>query len=358
MDVSIESGKKKIIPFIQSGDYFFRRGVIAFRKNHLSRAVKLLERAVKLTEQEPVFHIQLAAVLSELGHYERSNDILESVVQNLDPGHSECHFFMANNYAYLGLFEKAEHCAIAYLSDQPDGEFAKDAHDLLDLLRFEKEEEGDEWENELTPTDQFLLEHEKACQLLEEGHLQEAIVLLEKLMDEEPSYWTAYNQYAQALFRLGNVEKAFEVCEHILEEDQGNLFALCNMALFYKKQGQQQQAESLIQALSAVHPMDRAHRFKVAQVLCAVGAYEQAYDRLKELEWTSISSDPEWHFCIGVAAYHLGQEEIALRYWKKAATLGVQQAADYYAMSIVDILQKEDVTYEGWHVKQKSRQNS
>lgn len=60
-------------------------------KKNLKRAVTLFERAVKLTDKEPVFQIQLAAVLSELSEYERSNDILRAVLTETSD-YPECYF--------------------------------------------------------------------------------------------------------------------------------------------------------------------------------------------------------------------------------------------------------------------------
>ncbi|WP_017726314.1 tetratricopeptide repeat protein [Halalkalibacterium ligniniphilum] len=347
MDVTYEPKKQNIIPFFQSGDYFFHRGVIAYRKNHLQRAVKLLERAVKLTEQEPVFHIQLAAVLAEMGQYERSNEILEAVLEELDKEQSECYFFMANNYAYLGLFEKAERAAQTYLSLCPDGDFANDTNDLLELLTFEKEEEDEEWELSEPESDQYLLQHEKARHLLKEGFVEDAIPVLQAIIEEHPTCWAAHNRLAEALFRLGD-ESAFDVCESILENDRGNLFALCNLAVFFTKMDRFAEARPFIEAIRSVHPLDLEHRLKLAQVLCTVGEYEEAYERLRDLEKTSIGQNRERLTCFGVSAYHLDKEAKALQNWKKAAKLGSRRAADLYALSMVDVLRKHEVTYDLW----------
>ena len=44
---------------------------------------------------------------------------------------TECHYFLANNYAHLGMFKEAYRHASAYLEKEEDGEFSEDAEDLL-----------------------------------------------------------------------------------------------------------------------------------------------------------------------------------------------------------------------------------
>ena len=210
-----EREKRKVVPLFQSGDYFFHRGIEAYRKNHLHRAIKLFERAVKITKKEPVFHVQLAAVLSEIGEYERSNEILQQVLAEEGDSLAECYFFMANNYAYLGLFEKAERASLRYLELDPNERFSDDAHDLLELLHFEREQD-DDWDEMDAQEDEWIALHERAHYLLRNGEVQASIPILESVIEDHPSCWAAKNHLAEALFRLGD-DSAFEVCESILE---------------------------------------------------------------------------------------------------------------------------------------------
>ena len=246
MDVTPQNERenRKVVPLFRSGEYFFHLGIEAYRKKHLHRAVKLFERAVRITKQEPVFQIQLAAVLSETGDYERSNDILQQVIIEHGDHLPECYFFMANNYAYLGMLEQAERQAIRYLDLSPEERFSDDARDLIELLKFEREEEED-WSELDEQEDQLISRHERASFLLKNGEIDISLPILESIIEDFPTYWAAHNHLAEALFRLGE-EAAFEKCDQILDQDPGNLLAICNLALFYTKTGQYKEAESLI----------------------------------------------------------------------------------------------------------------
>ncbi|NEU30164.1 tetratricopeptide repeat protein [bacterium LRH843] len=328
MELTPESdrGKRKVVPLFRSGDYFFQRGIEAYHRNHFHRAIKLLERAVKLTTKEPVFHVQLAAVLSEIGEYERSNEILSQVLAENGDALAECYFFIANNYAYLGQFDKAERATLKYLDLQPDDQFTEDAHDLLELLHFERE--NDDWEEFDAQEDDLIVRHERAHSLLRNGEVQASIPMLEAIIHDHPTCFAAKNHLAEAYFRLGN-EKAFQICDDVLLEDKGNLFAICNLALFYTEKGEANNAEPYIEAIKKVYPLDGDHYIKVAETLCAVGEYDSAYERLKELGKGEFEVRPALFYCMGVALFHLNDQPKALTYITKAAKRKCKQAIDY-----------------------------
>jgi len=340
-----EHEKSKVVPMFQSGDYFFHRGIEAYRKNHLHRAIKLFERAVKITNTEPVFHVQLAAVLSEIGEYERSNEILQNVLHEKEGNVDECFFFMANNYAYLGMFEKAERMALRYLETSPNERFSTDAKDLLDLLQFEREEE--DWDSLAEDEDELIAEHERAHTMLREGNVEASIPILKKIIAEHPSYWAAHNHLAEALYRLGD-DSAFSICEAILEKDEGNLFAIANLALFYQKNGDAKKAEPFIHSLKRVYPLDGDHFVKVAETLCAVGEFKLAYERLKDLGQWELELRPELLFSFGVALYHIGEEKKAISTITKAAKMGSIQAKNLVKKLNAGEVDRSNIFYDIW----------
>ena len=349
MDVTPKNERENrtVVPFFRSGDYFFHRGIIAYRKNHLQRAVRLFERAVKLTDKEPIFHVQLAAVLSELGEYERSIEILNHILKEQKGEEQiECYFFLANNYAYLGLFEKAEKAALQYLEHSPKEGFADDARDLLFLLQDERDEiEG--WEEDESESEELIIDHAKARTLLREGKLNEAIPILEAIIADYPTCWAAHNHLAEAYFRLGD-EVAFEISEHILAEDAGNLFAICNLALFFTEKGDAKQAKPFIEALKQVYPLDMDHHVKVAQVLCAAGEYEQAIERLRAVEGYVLDNEPELLYCLGIAFLKRNLAKKTMSYWRRAAKLGFEQARVLLRELENQRLDENKVVYRLW----------
>ncbi|MDR4399431.1 tetratricopeptide repeat protein, partial [Bacillus atrophaeus] len=124
----------QIVQLFQDGQYFFHKGLKAYRERNLQRASKLIQRAVQLEPKDSEMLSQLAVIYSEMGHYQQSNELLDLILVKLKEEMPECHYFKANNYAHLGLFQEAYKEASAYLNAEPEGEFSEENDSLLELL--------------------------------------------------------------------------------------------------------------------------------------------------------------------------------------------------------------------------------
>ena len=219
----------KILSFHPTGEYYFTKGLKAYHKRELYKAKKYLSRALELEPGEPMIACQLAITCTEIGDYNYSNNLLENILDVLDPYMTECHYFLANNYAHLGMFEEAYRHVNAYLDKDEAGEFSEDAEDLLDLITFET----DETEESLFKQDGLIIKQEKARGYLEAGNFQKAIEVLKEMIEEYQDYWSAYNNLALAYFYLGQIDEAYATLEEVLEKSPGNLHALCNLVVFH-----------------------------------------------------------------------------------------------------------------------------
>ena len=241
--------KGKILSFVPTGEYYFKKGLKAYYRRDFIKAKKYLGRAMQLEPGEPIIICQLAIVSTELGEFENSNRLLHQILEELDEQMVECHYFLANNYAHMGLFKDAYHHAKLYIELEPDGEFIEDTEDLLELLLFEEED----LEDELYQQDDLIVKQEQARDLLESGYFPKAIELLKDVVEEYPEYWSAYNNLALAYFYLGKTEKAESILEDVLVRNPGNLHALCNRLVFAHYQGQFKSAERLMESLKRLN---------------------------------------------------------------------------------------------------------
>ncbi|WP_181832940.1 tetratricopeptide repeat protein [Bacillus taeanensis] len=312
--VTNESGQ--LIPFIQSGDYYFERALSFYKKRDLHKAKKYLQRAVKLEPHEAAYICQLAAVQAELGEYIESNEWFEKIMQEIDPDMSECHFFIANNYAHLGMFDEAEKQANLYLTKDPDGEFAEDLEELLWFI--EETFEGEEIESPLVDYEEEIIhQHEQARKRLESGDFYSAISLLEKMTAEHPTFWAAYNNLALAYFYSGQSEEALSVLKEVLTENPGNLHALCNAALFYHFLKMDEKSGILAERLKKVYPTHLEHRYKLASTFGMLGEHEIAYARLTKLKKYGFEWEPSFYHWFAVSAFMTGRKAQAKREWKR-----------------------------------------
>jgi len=309
-DGKATKNRGKVLTFVPTGEYYFTKGMKAFHKRELSKAKKYLERAMNLEPLEPMIYCQLAIVLTEEGNYHRSNQLLLDIVNELDPHMVECYYLLANNYAFLGLFEEAFYYAKEYLRLAPNGEFFEDAQDLIELMEIDEEDISFDGEE-----DELILMQDKAKAMLESGEFLKAVKILEEMITDYEDFWPAHNNLALAYFYLGRSEDAAKVIEDVLTKNPGNLHAFCNMLVFLHYQ--KKDTEYLSSVLEKVHPISYEHRYKLGATFAVIGKYEFAFKWLKSLAKVGFEGDHSFYYWLSLSAYHLGYKRYAEQVWNK-----------------------------------------
>ncbi|CEG28974.1 tetratricopeptide repeat protein [Bacillus sp. B-jedd] len=305
--------KGKLLSFFPTGEHYFAKGLKAYHRRDFTKAKKYLQRAFQLEPAEPMIACQLALVNTEIGEYETSIRLLHLILDEMDPDMTECHYFLANNYAHLGIFKEAARHSKKYLELEEDGEFAEDAEDLLEILFLE----GIADEDGLFEEDDLMLKQEEARSLLEAGHFLEAIEMLEGIVKEYPEYWSAYNNLALAHFYLGKAERADRVLADVLERNPGNLHALCNLLVFAHYRKDQAEIDRLVGILGKIKPLLAEHQFKLGASFALAGEYRLAFEWLKKLHKSGYEGDGPFFYWFSYAAYKVGKEELAQSLWQK-----------------------------------------
>ncbi|MEI7027815.1 tetratricopeptide repeat protein [Paenibacillus sp. y28] len=313
------SPKPKVIPITMDATFFFERAVQSLDRHHYDKALKYFRRAAEYEPNNPVNHCNLAGILSEMGNYQESNRILQKIVDDIDPAMTECHFYMANNYANMDDFEQAERSIVTYLENDPDGHYLDEAEEMMELLAYELDRPA-----RLTSikSREGLFEHDKARSLLEEGKFSEAVRLLEEIIHKQPDFTAARNNLALAYYYMGQFEKSMATIRRVLELEPGNLHALCNLAIFYQHFGDEALLGELTALLCKMVPYHQDHVFKLATTMGILSQHEAAYRLFKRLlkAGEGVSEPCLFHYT-AVAAYNIGRKEEAYRLWKQTEKL-------------------------------------
>jgi tetratricopeptide (TPR) repeat protein len=331
------SKKARVISFLPNGAYYFEKGIAAYQRGDLQRAKKFVERAMVFNPNDPDYLCQLAAILAELEQFDQSNRLLKKVAFELDPSVIECFFFMANNYAYLGQYEEAFREVKRYLSLEPNGPFADEARELHRLLVFETG-------TELIEEEAYLSDHEKGRQALEEGEYKKAIYYFQKVIKERPTFWAAQNNLAIAYFSSGREEEGLKQLEKILEEDPGNIHALCNKATFYFQIGDQMGLNELVPILNSLYPLYPESRSKLGATYFFLGMYEKAYHWLESAERTGIFEDQSFYYWLAVTCYKLGRNDRALKAWEKVGFFSDTPFQPFEYGKMKELIEAEDAS--------------
>jgi len=311
--------KSKVISLSMDATFFFERAVRSLDRFHYEKALKYFRKAVEFEPDNPVNHCNMAGILSEMGNYEESNNILHQILDRIDKEMTECYFYMANNYANMDDFEAAEKALVYYLEHDSSGQFMEEAEEMMELLGYEL---GRPIKLKTIKSREGLFEHDKARVLLEDGKFTEAARMLEKVIKKHPDMLAARNNLALAYYYLGEFEGSLGEIREVLRIDPGNLHALCNLAIFYQHFGRKGELTELIDRLSRTYPFHLEHVFKIATTMGILQQHESAFRHFQRLLAGGEGvNDPCLYHYAAVAAYNTERIGEAIRLWKKAAKL-------------------------------------
>ncbi|BBH23138.1 hypothetical protein Back11_44830 [Paenibacillus baekrokdamisoli] len=313
--IAAASHKTKVIPIQWDATFFFERAVRSLDRYHYDKALKYFRRAAEYEPDNPVNHCNMAGILSEMGNYEESNRILRSIVDELDSEMTECHFYMANNFANMEQYESAEDSLVRYLEEDNDGQFLEEAEEMLELLHFELERPT---KLAFIKARQGFFEHDQARSLLEEGKFVEAVRLLESIVEKNGEFLAARNNLALAYYYMGMFDKAMTAIYEVLDIEAGNLHALCNLAIFYQHSGDKEQLEPLVALLAKTVPFHQEHVFKLATTMGILGEHGEAHRHfVRLLKDSTLRDDPCLYHYTAVAACNIGRYDEAQRMWQQ-----------------------------------------
>ncbi|WP_414694699.1 tetratricopeptide repeat protein [Paenibacillus sp.] len=324
----------KVIPLSMDATFFFERAVQSLDRLKYDKALKYFRRAVEYEPDNPVNHCNMAGILSEMGKYGESNDVLRHIVDLVDPSMTECYFYMANNFANMEDFESAEEALVHYLEHDANGQFLDESEEMMELLSMELERP---MKLSKIKSREGLVEHDRARALLEEGKFAEAIKLLEKLVQMHPEFSAAHNNLALAYYYVGRFTDALQAVQQVLEIDPGNLHGLCNLGIFYQHAGEREPLEELVALLEKTVPYHQEHVFKLATTMGVLGRHDSALRHFRRLLKTEAGqSDVCLYHYAAVACYNLDRYAEARRYWKQAEKLDPGSDIPKFHMNVLD----------------------
>ena len=307
----IKQANHNIVSFVPTGEYYYQKAVKALNREQFDKANKYLRRAAELSPDDPLILMQYAIVEMEEEKYSHALELLHSA-HSLDPNETEVIFFLAEVNAHLGFLADARKFAKKYVELDVSGVYAEEAMEIIDFS------EQDDWplfeSNDIGS--EILTIQEKARRMMEEGNFEKAIEVLETLVEDNPDFWAAYNNLALAYFYIGEVDQSKALLYQVLENNTGNLHALCNLAVVHYYEKNEQELNYLIKLLSKIQPYMIEHRYKLGATFALVGHYVDAYKWLRSLQKRGYEGDPGFYFWLSHSAYFSGHEQVARQTWK------------------------------------------
>ncbi|MBX6395473.1 MAG: tetratricopeptide repeat protein, partial [Alicyclobacillaceae bacterium] len=327
------SKRHKVALVRMDATFFFERAVRSLDRHDLPRALKYFRKVVEYEPENPVNHCNLAGVLSELGDYQASNEVLERVLLELDPHMYECYFYMANNFANLGLYDLAQEYASRYLEVDPEGEFAEEAEEMLDILMTEfgtrmvrRRRDG---------RIRVRGEEDVARRFLEDGRFLDAAAYLEARVKEFPEATVERNNLSLAYYYLGDVRRAIEVAEGVLDIQPSNLHAKCNLAIFYQAAGMEEACRALVGQLRILRPIQAEQAYKLGTTMGLLQEHRAAYEIFSHLVRRLPRPEPAVLHALAAAAANLGRFRKAEQLWREIHTLDPSSGVGRYYVEVL-----------------------
>lgn len=322
----------KVVSFRSDAAFFYERGVRFLERNDLHRALKAFRRTVEVEPQNPINHCNLAGVLSEIGEFEASNEVLLRVLQEIDPSMYECQFYLANNYANMGEYRTAEEYVLRYLDADPEGEYVEDAEEMLGVLvdEFGGGEAFKAWEAKRKEQERAAARKD-GRHLLEEGHFEAAVEWLENVVQRDPSNLAAHNNLSLAYYYTGQYQHAMDTAHKVLDTQPHNIHALCNLTVFMAQLGPKDGLNQMVRRLVKVFPLHYDQAMKVGTTLGLIGEHGGAYTLFERLIHVVDRPEPALVHSMAAAAANLGRYSTATRWWRTLAGLpDMTGVANYY----------------------------
>jgi len=307
----IKQANENIVSFIPTGEYYYQKALKALNREQIDKAHKYLRRAAELSPDDPLILMQYAIIEMEFETYDHALELLQSA-HSLDPNETEVIFFLAEVNAHLGFLADACKYAKKYVELDMNGAYAEEAMEIID---FSEQEDWSLFEENSFGSEIVKIQ-EKARRMMEQGNFEQAIEVLENLIEENPEFWAAYNNLALAYFYIGEVDQAKALLHQVLEKNTGNLHALCNLAVLHYYEKNELELEYLLNLLSKIQPYMIEHRYKLGATFALVGRYDEAYKWLRSLQKRGYEGDPGFYFWLSHSAYFSGHEQVARQSWK------------------------------------------
>ena len=321
----------KVIPFRQSTSFYMKRGNKEMERNDLVSAMYQYRKAYDQDPTDPDTSLAVAEILSQMQRYEESNRILllQMSMGKLVP---ECYFGLACNYFGMHEFDYAAESLENYLEADPDGFFALDAEDFLDVLDDDEAMRASTglFTDEDYETDGVCMD---ARHLLDSMETKRAIELLESHVKRYPNCVRAQNQLSLAYYCNGEKDRALKSANTILRSEPHNQQALCNRALFLHEKGEDAGARADLARLLSSDTQSVEILNNISVLLITMERYQDAEKTLAKIA-QQTPYDANVIHRTAYCRYMLGNAAGALSCYRKLLRINPNDTVAKYYFSV------------------------
>jgi tetratricopeptide (TPR) repeat protein len=296
--------KSTALPFDQPSDFHYRRAVKYLDKDDYKKAVINIRKAIEKDSSNVEYILELAGILSDIEHFDDSNELLFMLLQEYDKTITECYYGIGYNFFWLNDHKKASSCLLKYLKLDPDGVFVENASIMLENIENDVyiEDPTAVWRN-----------------FLYEGNSKKAINILSNLSEISLiDYVFIKNNLTVAYLLESQLKEAEECCNKVLSIEPNNVQAICNMSLIQKRLGNIEEAKEYVEKVMKQQEVDKNKEhdinnlLKISVALCELDMHEEASKLFSIILKIHPYDTHALHFS-AISLFNTGQYEKALK---------------------------------------------
>ncbi len=306
-----------------------KRGAKELEKNDLIAAVYKYREAYERAPLDAEITVALAEILSQMQRFEESNRILFRLLADREDAPPECHFGLACNYFGLQDYDRAADSLEDYLELEPDGAFAADAEDFLDLIdddeaMFETTGLRGDDDYEDNAVTHF------ARSLLASGEVAYAIEELEHRHKQIPKSVKIREQLAVAYFVANRRDDAKEIADGLIAEDTTNVLANSTLALAEIEEGNRAAAIARLDEMIKIRSLEPEELHSIAVLQLDLELFADAEKTLTQMSHLMAYDENVLHK-LAYARFMQGDAEGAKVYYQKLLRIDPHETvAKYY----------------------------
>lgn len=336
--------QRKVIPFDQSGQFYYRKAKKHMNNNNYLGALNLYRKAIEKEPHNIDYLLDLAEVFTEMGCFDQSSRVLFTVLQK-EKARIDCYFGLGCNFLGMQDYDRAIECFEKYLDGDPHGIYSEEARDLLDLLE-EYEYYDDDYEGFALATESIYTLAAEGKDLLDQGEYKKAINKLEKVIKLEPTLTFVKNNLSLAYFCAGKINEAIEISLEVLDTDPQNIHANCNICLFVNERDGSESSQKYLDKIVNFRTEDPEELHKIAVTLCELKEHSKANRILKKLLQYKPYDVRILHY-VAVSHFNLKEYREAIKHWRKISKIDPDNTiSDYYIRLAQEYLDNNDISRE------------
>lgn len=330
----IDRNDKNIVEFDVGVDRLLNIAYKKIDKSEYVNAVSILKKALVEDPENVDVLLELASVYSKMNMIDKSNRFAYLA---LDLKHNEMSLYLlGNNFLKLHMYDEGIEYFNRIIDMYPDGDYADYVELVIDRLE----------DKEVTGRELKLLNlTQKGKKYLENEEYDKAIKLFSRVSMAVPEHNFIKNNLAMAYFYDKQTEKSIKLCKEVIATSRYDIYANCNLALFYHRLNKKHELNKQLDKLLKLEPVTQEEYLKIISIYCEMKRHEDVIRVVKQAGMV-YSYDITYMYFLAAANYNLGNVNKSLSIYHDIIKIDEDNfEAYYYIKSINSLMKPKSIDY-------------